>query len=246
MSDSGDNQERYSLAGEELDDPFETWLRETIPATPVDETRQEMHLAILKERMRLDQARRRRRMRLTCSVLPLVVVVLLVGGRDVGSDGFDLVQLEQTTGSEAVVSNVFRGDGFNVPAGSTARETQEFNQQLAADDGVVVRAVGWEVRGKNNWSLMREYNVHGQARTAGADPRLTPSHWTGEMLVFLTGPASGYVTQIEAGLIAPTGSVVKELDGEPYKLDYWTIPTADFGEVTYYAGPPVGAQPAAR
>jgi len=224
-----------------MTDQFDEWLRGTMPDVSENETRKEIHLAILKERLRARGiARRNRYLKRGLLAVPVLLLVVLVGNvSELGSDGFGLVQLESTETLGRVFKNEFRGGGFNILDDKTDEEIYEYSQQLAAGEGVNISATGWKANGMVLWSIIREFTVMGKVSTVSMSAEEPPSNWPREMSPFFTEHWAQYEQQVLSGEIQPAGEIVQVLDGKQFLLEYWLIPTEDYGEVIYYSGLPV-------
>ncbi len=223
-----------------MTDQFENWLRDTIPDVPVNETRKEIHLAILKERLRARRvARHRRYVQHGMLAIPVLLLVLFVSDiGELGSDGFSLIPVEDAKTPGSIMQNEFRGDGFNAENFATAEEAQEYNQQLATGEGIVVGVEGWEIRGETEWTVQKVFNISGKAEEMGFPLENPPSSMPPDLFVFLTKYWGDYEPQIKSGAVPCSGTTTRELDGELYTVQYWQLPTTELGLVRYYSGKP--------
>ncbi len=223
-----------------MNDSFGKWIREAMPKPNEDRVRSEVQLAVLKERIRQGNAlRKKRRTRIGLFATPvLLAMVISLNVVDLGGDGFELVQVDEAKTPGIVVKNEFRGGGFNVLSNQSEEEIEEFNQQLAAGQGVVIEIEGWEIKGKEEWTIIRENNVRGNIFKSGAALNSPPTDSPPELAQFLIKHWDKYEREIGTGSLPVSGQMTKNLDGFKFILNYWLIETEEFGEVTYYSGVP--------
>jgi len=224
-----------------MSDQFGKWIGESMPEPTEDRLRSEIHLAVLKERIRAREIKRRKhRSRFGMIAAPAVLVVLISANFvDLGGDGFDLVEIEDSKVAGGVVKNDFREVGFNVQNLESEEEIQEFNHQVAAGQGVVIGLEGWQINGKTHWTIQREFNVLGKIMEMGSSPTNPPMEFLPELPVFLMEHWDEFESKIKSGVLRPSGHMSQELDGDMYSIQYWTIPTEQFGMVIYYSGKPI-------
>ena len=169
-----------------MDDRFGQWLRDSIPEVMEDRVRSEVQLAILKERIRDQEIqRRKRRARYGMIAIPVVLVAVISASFvDLGGDGFELEGIGSIGDQGDVYKSTFRGTGFSVQDLKSEEEIQEFNQQLAAGEGVDIGLEGWKINGITKWTLIKEYNVFGKMVFAGSSPHSPPSEFPPDFLNF--------------------------------------------------------------
>jgi hypothetical protein len=226
----------------EMNDAFGEWLKNEIPESQEDRVRQEVHLAILKERMRSKQVRRRRRVfRWSLIGVPVVLVALLVGNVvELGGDSFDLVEHEsELVGS--YVANEFRGVGFNVYEDQTDKEIQEFNQQIAAGEGIVVGLDGWIIDGVETWSIFREYNVLGEIIKAGMAPKSKPERSRSDVLKLINFDWELLEAKMESDEYQLDGTEEMAVDGMLFFVERYSFLTEEYGRVVHYEGRVISA-----
>jgi hypothetical protein len=228
--------------GDDMNDKFDKWLRDAIPNVPEDRVKQEIHLAILKERMR-DKKTQRRRWALRWSLIgaPVLLAVLLVGNVvELGGDSFDLVEHE----SELVgkyVANEFRGVGFNVYEDQTDKEIQEFNQQIAAGEGIVVGLDGWIIDGVETWSILREYNVLGEIIKAGMASKSKPERSRSDVLKLINFDWELLEAKMESDEYQLDGTEEMAVDGMLFFVERYSFLTEEYGRVVHYEGKVISA-----
>ena len=224
-----------------VNDQFDNWVREVIPAPEENEMKKEIHLAILKERLRTKEIKRRRqRYRYGMMVAPFLFVVLYFGNTvDLGGDGFDLVEVEAPVSPGSAYKNDFREEGFLTTQNDSSGDILELTQQIAAGEGTIIGLEGYEIHGKIEWSIIREYSVSGKIFVLGTSPHFPSSDTPLELRDFLVNEWSQYESRIEAGTIASAGQKNLDFDGIAFSIQYWTIPTEKFGIVKYYSGKPI-------
>lgn len=226
----------------EMKDPFDDWIRGAIPEIPEDKFKKEIHLAILKERMRARGVQRQHRgLRWGMIAAPLVLLILFFGNVvELGGDGFDLVEVEGSKDSGRILLNEFRGVGFNVYEDETEAEIRELNQQLAAGEGVVVGVEGWIIQGHANWGVIREYTVFGKKKTSARTPESPPTKNVAKALVQMNVDWDALDALVKSGDFQPEAIEPIELDGILFSVQRWSIPTEEYGTVIHYSGVPVG------
>ena len=72
-----------------------------------------------------------------------------------------------------------------------------------------------------------------------SSPQSPPSEITPEYLIFIDNHWAIHESKIISGENPPAGKLTQECDGVGFDVQYWTISTKQFGEVTYYSGKPI-------
>ena len=226
-----------------MGDRVDKWLKNMMLPTEEDGARQDMQLAILKERLRTRKSeQRRRRTRWTVAAVPLVVLVVFFGDIvELGGDSFEMVQVESSFPELGmkILRNEFRGGGYAVDPDTPEENTRELMQQIAAGEGIVVGVIGIRIDGVTNWSLETQYIVHGKIEVRSQSPLDPPSGVSRAIVDFTLSEWVDIEKEIESGSRQSTGRLTKEFDGIPFALEYWVISSEKFGEATYYSGVPI-------
>lgn len=235
------NRVGYSDKEMVVNEQFDNWVREMIPAPRESEIKKEIHLAILKERLRNKAIERRgQRIRRGMVVVPFVLLTFFFGSTsELGGDGFDLVELDSPGIPGRIYENEFREEGFNLVSEDLPGKNEELNRQMAAGEGTVVGVEGFEINGKVEWSIKREYSVSGERLVLGFSPDSPSTGSPRELREFLLNEWSFYENQIEEGRLLPDGERIQKLDGIEFVVQYWEIPARNSGSVVYYSGKPI-------
>jgi len=218
-----------------MNDQFDEWLKDTIPEVERDETRQEIQLAVLKERLRQRAAVRRRRFKGTMIVLPVLLLAIVAGNvPELGSDGFEYERLAATSIPGEVIKTGFREDAVNLPAGTADADVIDIGAQIAANMGIVVEVEGWKIGSDVYWSMTRINDVAGKEELLNK-PSLSPqSRPSRKLYSFSNSTWPSIRANILSGSIAPSGKEDVVLDGESYTTTYWNIVDESIGNLTYY------------
>ncbi len=224
-----------------MNDSFGKWIREAMPNPNEDRVRSEVQLAVLKERIRQGNALRKRwRTRIGLFATPvLLAMVISFSVVDLGGDGFDLMKVGIDENPRVVVKNEFRGIGFNADKFESESEIQEFNQQIAADQGVAIGVEGWKINGKTKWTILKEHVVLGKKVETGSSPQFPKSETPPEYRNFFMEVWDKYESEIQLGTIKPSGQMIQMFDGVRFSVRFWVFPTDQYGSVTYYFGKPI-------
>lgn len=224
-----------------MTDRFDELIREAAPEVPDTKVTRQVNRALMHECIRRDHPRRKRNYRLGLVAAGLALVVVFSGQvQDVGSDGFNMIQIEDSKVPGGVVKNEFRGRGFNVLEGETEQDIQETNLQVSADEGIVVEVEGWLLDGDYYWVIKRKYLINGKEKFlygATKTPKFFPSK---KLTAFLISDEWDNILQeIQVGEI-PSGRITKiELDGVWFSAQAWPFSTSDSKDGTYYLGQPI-------
>ncbi len=229
---------------QEFNEPIDQWLRGMRPSVPDCNQDMEAFLSDFRDKMYADQLvrkkRERRNIKRVASVLSLAVLcVLAFNISDLGSDGFDMVEVENSKGPWRIVKNEFRGDGFNVLEGDSEADIHEKNQQFLADLGVIIGVEGWMIKGNTRWIVRREYIINGKNSETGRPSLVPPSSRNEDIGNFILEDWSDFNEQIETGTISPTIFQEKQLDGVSFQIQGWVLTTKKYGQVSYFKGKPI-------
>jgi hypothetical protein len=220
---------------------FEDWIQESAPAVEVDDTKKEIHLAILKQRLRERESRHKTRqkgMRRT-SVAFVVLVFVLIGGNvsELGSDGFDLVISENELGTDlSHVEIGFRKSGLGVPDEMPHDEVQELAMQIEAQNGTPAEVEVIKLQGNEFWTILFEYEVGDGTRLSGHTVKDRPSKPTRAHVNFSKAEIQLMWDEINSGNLSPVSSRIETVDGYRFLMKVYHYQSDQFGLVEYQKG----------
>ena len=223
-----------------MTDQFEDWIKESAPSVHVNELKKEVHLAVLKERLRAREIRHQRRhhRQRRASMVAVVLMFLLIGGNvsELGSDGFDITITESEALKEKVASIGFRGSEFTLQDDDTEADVEDLAQQIQADLGHPVGISMYEIDGDQFWTVIQEYEVNGQMQTRTQFPSTHESSINESISDFLTGEALVMMREIKSGELLPFVTREESVDGVSFLAKVYRYHSAKHGEVIFLRG----------
>jgi len=151
---------------------FEKWIQESAPSVEVNETRKEIHLAVLRQRLRERENRYQTRQKRTrrASVAAVALVFVLIGGNvsELGSDGFEFVVSESEYMSTSKTVEVgFRKSKIAGNDDTPSEFLRDLVVEMGFSDGVPVSVESVGIQGSESWAIVFEYDVKGSKETGG-------------------------------------------------------------------------------
>ena len=223
----------------EVDEQFKILLKSArpervSPGCPPDGLNQ------IYSRHRMHVRSRRRRQAAIFAVVVLLIPVLIQ--TNVISAILKLIQLD---GPEEV-GRIFKfseGDlKFNVLGDHTDEEIMEYGQLLLADEGEVIGAVGFIVKGEPYWIVKQRYNALGGVKEVGRRSRDPATPPTDAYKDFILNDWDGYHDQVESGSLKPVGTETVVLDGYSFLMQVWELDHPELGIIKFLAGDIVAAE----
>ncbi len=229
--------------GNESHDPLDKWIHELKPPEPKfsrdsDKFIEGFHKKMLEEKRGRAERRKKNLQRGSVVMIVALVFVGFFSFNEVGSDGFEMVVVENASTPGGVVKNEFRGDGFNLFEGESDKQIQSLNRSITAREGVITKVEGWTIKNKTHWSVICEVGRDGQKETFSRSPRSIPSNTSKDHAQFFSQEWSDFSTSIQVGQLPPNFFENREIDGLIFQLSVWKLETKVFGEVVYYQGSP--------
>ena len=222
-------------------EPLDCWLRDQKP--PAGKPMGELAELRTTVKARVHTARRTRR-RQVASRSVLVAAVLLLGVvvmdfQDLGSDGFELEQIEGSL-SPTLLKNKFRGSVFNPPPGATEAENDEVSRIITGRLGTVKDIWGIQVDDEPVfWSITREAVLSsGKVHTYTSPPKGVPQDHSRELGMFMMKKVLPLHDTLKSGELASrTGRRTVRLDGMLFSCRTWEV-TVEGRRVVYIEGLP--------
>lgn len=222
-----------------MSDRFDSMIRRAAPPVPhLDQIRLD-HRALMRERTRRDQPRRRRNHRLGLATAGLALAILLSGQvTDVGSDAWDLQVVPAPEGNQGeyqVFQRPFEGTSINSPDAQTARNKL---LAMAAGDERVLKALGLEIQGHTNWLLKVETGEGESTSITGRSPKDPQSTLTPQIEAFSLSPDYRALVKLVKST-SPQESSEAVIEGIPLKVQTWVFQHPDYGTIKYHQGIPI-------
>ncbi len=224
--------------------PFEKWIQESAPSVEVNKLKKEVHLSVLKQRLREREAQHIRRVNKTrrTSVALAALLVVLVGGNfsELGSDGFNIIDVipSSVPGYDLSITG-FRGDGIMVLKEDSPELIEEFSRMIDAGLGIPLDVESYSVRGKEFWSLNREYQARGITRNYSKTVLDRENEIIRDHLTFLQAENELMMEQIDSGTLLPISIKAEMIEGIPFMIETYEYLSEEFGKVVYKRGEPI-------
>lgn len=224
-----------------MSNEFEKWIESSAPAVEADKGMKEVHLAILKQRLRDRDKQYKVRQKRTRrgSIVAVVLMFVLVGGNisELGSDGFEL----ETSESLLVdgMNNVTVGHrefGFGAPKSLTKAETEDFARQAEWRHGQPVGVECLEIQGAAAWFINFHYDLDGSTSLGSHSVRDRPSTAGMDHLNFSQHEYDGMEEKIKNGTLAPVSSRIETVDGFRFFIKVYNFESSEFGSVVFQKG----------
>lgn len=218
-------------------------MQESSPSLEVNTTRKDIHLAVLKQRLRERETRhlnRQKKIRRT-GVVVAAFILVLVGGNvaELGSDGFDIsIQGPASIPDNNLAVIGFRRDGMNVLEEDSPEIIEAFARLIGARNGIPLNASSYSVNEKEFWSIQFEYQVGNIKRNYSRGPDDRPSTTTREHLDFLVSESDLMLEQIEKGILQSVSSHTEIVDGVRFMFKTYHYQSKKYGLVVYKHGEP--------
>ncbi len=228
----------------ETPDGLDNLLKSLMPPEPEFNKDTERMLKGFHKKMETERTSRvkRRKKNFVRAVAASVFIIAFTGFFNIGelgSDGFKMVHSESENFPDGIALNEFRGGGYNLLEGDSIEDLESLNRVVTAESGIPMEAFGFEIRGRVDWRITREYSYAKGSRMVTL-PSENPFSDGGNVLFeFVIGPWPKFEEAIINGTLPSAGIVEKILDAEKYRLQYWVIETEDFGQVKYFKGKPI-------
>lgn len=181
------------------------------------------------------RVRSRRRKAAAVGAFFLVLIPVLIQ-TDVVSSVLELIELD----GPDWVGRIFKFSDdsvrFNVLGEHTDEEILEYGQMILADEGVVVSAHGFTLKGNSSWFVTRSYQALGGETESSSRAGSPASELTEDYRKFIFEDWEGYLVRIESGKLEPVGVEVVTLDGRSFRMEIWELDHPEFGIIKYYEG----------
>lgn len=218
---------------------FNNWLKEAAPPLPDAGPIRRTNRALMKERIRHDQPRRRHHYRMGVATAGLALAILFVGQVDnVGSDGWDFESAVQTDilGRTKTVHSRTFGPGIITDA--TEQQARDILMAEMTREYKILKVIGVELEGRCDWLKRVEIMSEGKPVMTGITAQDPASQEIPEMREMIkSGLYREIITAKKSTLHQATGRVT--LEGVTYDVKTWIFPDTPFGTVKYHEGVPI-------
>ncbi len=227
-----------------MSDIFENWIRESAPRGKVNDLKKEIHLAVLKERLRgMDRRRSLRHQRqMRASMVATVVLSLLVGGNfsQLGSDGFDIIVNGPMPAFEHSLNSVSGLREMKVQVGSfdSPEVVLDLHQQIEGRIGRVVSLTAIEVQGAMNWTITMKHQAGDTKREYTTEVLDRRSKMSRAKAAFIREESDTMFRQVKNGILRPIMIRNEVVDGTRFLIKEYVYHSDKFGDVTYLFGVP--------
>jgi hypothetical protein len=222
-------------------DKFEKWIMEAAPEVPINEMKKEIHLWVLRERLREKEIlrnRRHKRQRRASMVAVLLVFFLYSGNvSELGSDGFEITMFEIDGGLKSISGH--RETYVPVYEEDTAEEILDLHQQIEARIGWPVSVDAYGFEGAIQWTISYEYQVGEEKRLYTETVLGRPSVLTREMQAFMLAEGDKMMEQAEEGILVPVETREEEVEETLFLLKFYEYESENYGIVKYIKGEPI-------
>lgn len=224
-----------------MGDQFEKWIQNSAPVVAVDETKKEIHLAVLKQRLRQRDQRHHKRMKQIrrSGVAAMALVFILVGGNvsELGSDGFELEISPSNLVPDAKNARIgFRKTKLGFPGSMPEEEVLDLTQQMEAEIGIPAEVISINVHGNVIWDILYEYEVKGEKKLVGGKAVDRPSKLTRAHFEFVKSELDLLTEMIGSGNLVPVSSRIESVDGYPFLIKEYHFQSEKYGLVVYGKG----------
>ena len=208
-----------------MSDKFEKFIRDYRPDVPENLVDKKVQWAMLREKIRQKRIQtKRQRLKRSIGAVALIGVMFVSGNlSQLGSDGFDIQELDTNGQYGQVYQHVFRKDKFNVPKGTPESTVEAFVQEMALDTGVVRSVEGIRIGDCTWWMITREYVVNGESTFTSErsdDPLSCRSRQVGR---FWIENSAALLPMVESGEIQVSGETEITLEGYSFKVKVWSL-----------------------
>lgn len=228
-----------------MNNNFEKWIQDSAPSIEVDETSKEIHLAVLRQRLREreNRSRARRKRAGRVGVTALAIVFVFIGGNfsELGSDGFEFVATQNKFLQESRSVEVgFRKSFITGPSEMSYETLRDIAVEMEAGDGIPINIEVIGIHGNEHWVLEVEYDMGGEIHTGARAINLPdrPSNITKDHLDFAINELEGVLKNIENGKLQPVSSRAQTLEGCRFLIKEYHIQSEKFGLVVFQKGAP--------
>jgi len=227
-----------------MNNEFEKWIRESAPVVEVDEHHKEMHLAVLKNRLRDRDKLHMKRQKQTrrASVVVAALMFVMIGGNvsELGSDGFDFVVSENEFNSETKSMEIgFRKLSISGSVGDSDELLRDLAVQMEMGDGIPASVGAIEIKGHVWWDIRFDYNVRGGMHPGGRTVRDRPSSPTLAHLEFAETEMKQIDERIENGSLSAVSSRIETVEGYRFLIKEYHIQSDQFGLIVWKKGTPI-------
>lgn len=228
-----------------MNNNFEKWIQDSAPSVEVDETNKEIHLALLRHRLRERENRSkiRRKRAGRVGVAALAIVFVFIGGNfsELGSDGFEFVARQNEYLPESTSVEIgFRKLRMTGPPDVSYESLRDLAVEMEAGDGIPKSVVVIGIHGNENWVLEFEYDVGGETHNGARAPILPgrPSKITKDHLDFAINELDEVLKNIENGNLQPVSSRVQTIEGYRFLMKVYHVQSENYGLVLFQQGAP--------
>lgn len=224
-----------------MSDKFEKWIQESSPSVEINENSKEIHLAVLKQRLRereKQHVNRQTRMRRS-GVVVVALMIVIAGGNvaELGSDGFDYKIVESDLVSETQQLEVgHRQSAITGPASMNSDTLRDLEVEMEYSQGIPVSVEAIGIHGDESWSINFEYDVNGIRQTGGRMVKDRPSNPTMDHLRFAESELELVLKMITKGMLHPVATRKETVEGYSFLIKSFQVQSEQLGLIIYQKG----------
>lgn len=225
-------------------DNLDKWIKDAKEDTPDSGEYRRLNRVLVKERLLAQNPSRKRRHRVLITAMVTLVMIMFSGKiSQLGSNSFEFIRKTEVNplgDTLTVYQDAFGTGSITMRTDLTEAEVFAYNQSLAANEGVLIKATGLSYGGKTSWFLHLRRILNGIEKINGRHSRDPAAEDLPNEIEFLTTHMKDLVGKSRTYPAHAETTVT--IEGHVIRFDAWTYEYPGFGQVTRYVGLPLEKQ----